>query len=50
MKNKKQFVLVLKRFLIAESVYSINEHLNYKQEITIHNNCIRKASQILVFF
>jgi len=32
MKNKKQFESVLKRFLIVESVYSINEHLNYKQE------------------
>jgi len=33
MKNKKQFVSVLKRLLIVESVYSINEHLNDKQEI-----------------
>ena len=43
MKNKKQFVSVLKRFLIAECIHSIKEHLNYKQEIKIHDNYVRKV-------
>jgi hypothetical protein len=32
-KDKKHFVLALKRFLIAESSYSINEYLNYQHQI-----------------
>jgi len=44
MKNMKQFATVLKKiFLIAKCIYSINEHLNYKQEIKIHDNYVRKV-------
>jgi hypothetical protein len=28
-KDKKQFILALKRFLVVESFYSVNEYLNY---------------------
>jgi hypothetical protein len=44
-KDKKHFVLALKRFLFVESFCSVNEYLNYQREIKIDGSSIRKAVQ-----
>jgi hypothetical protein len=42
-KDRKQFLSTLKRFLIVESFYSSNEYFNYQHEIKIDDSSIRKA-------
>jgi hypothetical protein len=40
-KDKKHFVLTLKRFLTGDSFYSINNYLNYQHKINT-NNCSKR--------
>jgi hypothetical protein len=40
--DKKHFILALKRFLIILSFYSINEFLDYQDEMDIDDCFIRK--------
>jgi hypothetical protein len=46
-KDKKHFISALKRFITAESFYSINKYLNYQHEIKIDDSSIWKALQTL---
>jgi hypothetical protein len=49
-KDKKHCISALKRFLIAESLYSNNEYLNCQHEIKIDDCFMRKALQTLYIF
>jgi hypothetical protein len=40
--DKKHFILALKRYLIIQSFYSINEFLDYQDEMDIDDRFIRK--------
>jgi hypothetical protein len=40
--GKKHFILALKRFLIIQSFHSINEFLDYQDEMVIDGHFIRK--------
>jgi hypothetical protein len=42
-RDKKQVMLALKRFLIGESFYLSNEYLNYQNEIKIDDSSTRKV-------
>jgi len=45
--NKKHFISMQKRLLIAEFFYSINEYLNYQHEVKINDSPITKALSTL---
>lgn len=47
-KDKKYFILTLKRFLIGKSFYSVNEYLNYQHQ-NIDDCSIRKELQTMYF-
>jgi hypothetical protein len=47
-KDKKYFILTLKRFLIVKSFYSVNEYLNYQHQ-NIDDCSIRKELQTMYF-
>jgi hypothetical protein len=49
-KDKKHYISALKRFLIAESLYSNNEYLNYQHEMITDDCFMRRALQILYMF
>jgi len=49
-KDKKHCILVFKGFLIAQSLYSNNEYLNYQHEINNGDCFMRKALQTLYIF
>jgi hypothetical protein len=40
--DKKHFILALKKFLIIQSFYSVNEFLDYQDEMDIEDHFIRK--------
>jgi len=42
-KDKKQFILAQRRFLVVESFYSVNKYLNYQHEVKSDYFSIRKA-------
>jgi hypothetical protein len=47
-KDKKHFMLALKRPLIVESSYVVNEYLNYQHEVKTHDRSIRKEVSTLM--
>jgi hypothetical protein len=42
-KEKKQFILAVRRCLVVESFYSVNECLNYQHEVKTDYCSVRKA-------